>query len=1050
MRLPSTIRRFALLTLTLLACGSIGLNAQPVITEFLASNRANLADADGAYSDWVEIHNPGDEDLDLTGWYLTDAANNRTKWRFPAVTIRAGGYLVVFASSKDRRDPTAELHTNFALSAGGEYLGLIRPDGTTAAFEYSPEFPSQTDDVSYGVFPLAGGGFGEAGFMPLPTPGKVNVRPETAPALGRVTLSRASGPFGSEFSLELTGAGAGQVIRYVQHHPTVGGEVPPELDASSTAYATPLLIDRSVVIRAAVFAPDGSARGEITSAYFARIASDAATFTGKLPLLVIDSLASGPLDKDAIDHPAWMYVYGSRPGGTPVFGSAPDLITPLTATVRGSSSSFFPKKGYNIKITDDNGRKQAQPLLGLPAHDRWALVAPWNYDPACINNAFVYALSNRLGRWAARTRFAEVFFNADGGAVEAADYAGIYVLTDRLEVGAARIAIHALTPAEVEGPELTGGYVFKIDAPDYDEFSWTTERGIPAEPLTAIVLAAPKAGDIAPAQRAYLVDQVQQMENALVADRDAGFAQRTYLDYIDRASWVDHHILNTFAGNPDAFERSAYFTKPRNGRIQAGPVWDFDRALGSDQDERSARWDVWSGYGAADVWNTGWWGLLARDPEFMQDWVDRWQALRRTTLAETSLVELASSLANEVGVDAAARDAARWPGKINPHGTFTAEVEYLRGWIGQRAQWIDRQFAAPPTVKVDGVNLVFTAPAGSRLIYTTDGSDPRALGGAVAPNAILSSTPVTVSASLNLQVRCYRDEMKGVFPGSPWSSAVGGANSTPLAPAARIVNLSVSTLVGGGGLEVVTGVVVADTNAKRYLVRAVGPGLAAFGAEGFLPDPELSIVSGGGMELARNSGWQDGPDAALIPELSRAVGAFQLAPGSRDAALVSRMPAGSFSIHATSATDQIGGGLMELYELDANGRTVNLSTRTYVGPGERALVGGFVLQGTAHKRVLIRAVGPTLALLGVANVLADPVLRVFAGANQIADNDRWEASANAEAVRAASRQVGAFQLAANSEDAAVLVTLPPRAYTLEVTGKGGAEGVLLLEIYEVP
>jgi hypothetical protein len=127
-----------------------------------------------------------------------------------------------------------------------------------------------------------------------------------------------------------------------------------------------------------------------------------------------------------------------------------------------------------------------------------------------------------------------------------------------------------------------------------------------------------------------------------------------------------------------------------------------------------------------------------------------------------------------------------------------------------------------------------------------------------------------------------------------------------------------------------------------------------------------------------------------------------------------------------------------------------LSTRARVLTGEGVLIGGFVVQGPAYKRMLIRAVGPTLAAFGVGDALADPVLTIYSGQTVVATNDRWEAAGNAAAVLAASRTSGAFILAANSEDAALLITLPPGAYTVEVKGKSEGEGVALLEIYEVP
>ncbi|XAL98278.1 lamin tail domain-containing protein [Phycisphaeraceae bacterium D3-23] len=126
--------------------------AVPLITEFLASNDNDLVDEDGDDSDWLELFNAGDTALDLAGWYLTDDANDLTQWTLPSVSLDAGRYMVVFASGKDRADADGtELHTNFSLSAGGEYLALVEPDGTTVAFEYAPEYPAQEQDVSYGM-----------------------------------------------------------------------------------------------------------------------------------------------------------------------------------------------------------------------------------------------------------------------------------------------------------------------------------------------------------------------------------------------------------------------------------------------------------------------------------------------------------------------------------------------------------------------------------------------------------------------------------------------------------------------------------------------------------------------------------------------------------------------------------------------------------------------------------------------------------------------------------------------------------------------------------
>jgi hypothetical protein len=129
----------------------LALAANFVISEFLADNSRTLVDNFGVASDWVEIHNSGDAAGSLAGYYLTDNAGVPTKWQFPNVSLAAGGYLVVFASGRDLRDPAQPLHANFALSKDGEYLALVKPDGVTRASEYAPQFPPQRTDISQGL-----------------------------------------------------------------------------------------------------------------------------------------------------------------------------------------------------------------------------------------------------------------------------------------------------------------------------------------------------------------------------------------------------------------------------------------------------------------------------------------------------------------------------------------------------------------------------------------------------------------------------------------------------------------------------------------------------------------------------------------------------------------------------------------------------------------------------------------------------------------------------------------------------------------------------------
>jgi hypothetical protein len=141
---------FSFSVVLLMASLAVPVTAQVRITEFMASNTHTLVDEDGDSSDWIEIQNTSSNSVNLLNWALTDSAGNPGKWRFPATNIPPKSFMIVFASGKDRAIPGQELHTNFKLSAEGEYLALFGPDGS-AATEISPQFPPQFPDVSYGI-----------------------------------------------------------------------------------------------------------------------------------------------------------------------------------------------------------------------------------------------------------------------------------------------------------------------------------------------------------------------------------------------------------------------------------------------------------------------------------------------------------------------------------------------------------------------------------------------------------------------------------------------------------------------------------------------------------------------------------------------------------------------------------------------------------------------------------------------------------------------------------------------------------------------------------
>src|SRR5262245_40993853 len=135
----------------LLAGDSLRAAETVVISEFLAENVGGLVDEDLDSSDWIEIYNSGATAVNLLGWHLTDETNDLAKWTFPETILEPKGFLIVFASSKDRAVAGAPLHANFSLDPDGEFLALVHPDGVTIASEFRPTYPNQRANFSYGI-----------------------------------------------------------------------------------------------------------------------------------------------------------------------------------------------------------------------------------------------------------------------------------------------------------------------------------------------------------------------------------------------------------------------------------------------------------------------------------------------------------------------------------------------------------------------------------------------------------------------------------------------------------------------------------------------------------------------------------------------------------------------------------------------------------------------------------------------------------------------------------------------------------------------------------
>jgi hypothetical protein len=347
-------------------------------------------------------------------------------------------------------------------------------------------------------------------------------------------------------------------------------------------------------------------------------------------------------------------------------------------------------------------------------------------------------------------------------------------------------------------------------------------------------------------------------------------------------------------------------------------------------------------------------------------------------------------------------------------------------------------------------------PDGEIMVYVNSGTYSDAGDSTVDSGGnftIVTPANSTITGTVNPSTGFFTATLMGGPGGQLLAGRISGGTFSD----GVLKNISTRGQIGAGAQNMIAGFVVGGTAPKQLLVRAVGPTLAALGVTGAIAGTQLSIYSGSTLVAANTDGWSTDPtNAAQVTAAEFASGAFALPTGSADSALVSSFAPGAYTAIVSGTAANTGVGIVEVYDLDqlqlfSAQKLVNVSTRGNVGTGSNLMIGGIIISGAAPKRLLIRAAGPGLTSMGVAGSLATPHLQLFNNSgNLIRENFAWQSGNDVSLLTAAEAQTGAFAFAPGSQDAAILMVLPPGAYTAEVSGLNGTTGVALVEIYEVP
>jgi hypothetical protein len=493
-----------------------------------------------------------------------------------------------------------------------------------------------------------------------------------------------SGTFQGSLEVSLTTTIASAEIRY-----TLDGQRP--APNSSLFDGTPIDVATTTALRVQAF-QDGAAVGNGGTCLYVEREVDA---TSNLPLVVIDGYGGGkPEDKDTYRDAA-VLVFEPASGNASLSNPA-NVSTRAGYHVRGQSSASFPKTPYRVEFRDEADVDRDLTLLGMPSDADWAFISPY-VDRAFIRDAFVYSLGRDMGLQAPRFAFVELYLNYDGGPLRAEHYQGIYLVVETIKNSPGRLDLAQLHEDDTVPEELSGGYIFKFDLAVAEEPIIECQGSPPAGGGFGMDSGGTCWSDLEvvdpnplnEGQETWLQGYVQSLHDSLHQEPLGSWA-----DYADAPSFVDNFIVQEFSRNMDAYIRSAYFHKHRDGKLLAGPLWDYNLTFdvgGSFNNRALEGWQYAERGGSND-----WFHLLAEDEAFMAQVRTRYRALRQGLLSDSAIDERIDDLSAPLAA-AAERDFERWPiDEVRssffsfPDATsWQGQLDAMRTWIPARLAWMD-------------------------------------------------------------------------------------------------------------------------------------------------------------------------------------------------------------------------------------------------------------------------------------------------------------------------------------------------------------------------
>ncbi|NLD93761.1 MAG: hypothetical protein GX639_13985 [Fibrobacter sp.] len=526
---------------------------------------------------------------------------------------------------------------------------------------------------------------------------------DSSKMINDVTFSEPSRTFKEPLSITMTTDIPNAEIRY-----TTTGELP---SSESDIYSEAIEISSTTQLRAAAFV-DGKMSGLPSTAIY--IARDF-DYTSDIPILIMEGYGGGaPPDKYNFINLGVMIF--DPVDGKSSLDALPTLSTRAGYHLRGQSSMMmFNQAPYRIELWDNFNEDVNQPVMGMPSDADWALISPCT-DNTLIRNVLATEIGKQLGLKTVQYRFCEVFINQDGGPLTASDYEGVYTLFQPVKNKKNTLNLKKLDENDTDPAKITGGYLFKFDNAVKDSGMvfiectgakkfidgnpmWGGKKDTNATCWSDLELVSPNPPN--DQQMMYITNYVQEFHDALHANPIGNWKS-----YIDVESFVNNYILNEITRNVDAWIRSHFMYKDRDGVITAGPVWDYNFAM-DNYSHKIEGWQIDDVRSGSDDWHLRMW----KQQDFKSSLKKRWNELRPNVLSNETVLKTIDNTKAPI-TNVAERNFTAWPmGKCTDGGgfgggfgggggstatTWEGQIKDLKTWLTNRMNSLDTLMAKLP------------------------------------------------------------------------------------------------------------------------------------------------------------------------------------------------------------------------------------------------------------------------------------------------------------------------------------------------------------------